>query len=124
MCDARRICIAICAACSSLPWRWNCVISSTNALALAAGAAAGAAEHGFGQIVQAELVHLAGEADLSVGIEPEAEEPLGGMPGSVCVAGGDRRGDRQLFAAFQAHVVHGLNRVEQLDRIGRRAPVA
>ena len=44
---------------------------------LVAGAAAGAAQDGLGQLVLAKLAHLAGEADLGVGIEPQAEEPLG-----------------------------------------------
>ena len=46
------------------------------------------AEDGLGELVQSELVHLAGQPHLGVGIESQAEEPLGRLAGpfeiSVC----------------------------------------
>ena len=82
----RRICMATCTAWSSLSCRWYWSIRPTSADGLVAGAAAGAAQQGLGQLVQAELVHLAGQADLGVGVEPQAEEPLGRLAGAVDVA--------------------------------------
>ena len=88
---------------------------------LVAGAAAGAAQDGLGQLVQAELVHLAGEADLGVGIQPQAEEPLGRLAGAIEVAGQDGEPQRQLLAPLHRRVVQRLHAVGQGQRV---APLA
>ena len=84
---------------------------------LVAGTAAGAAQHGLGQLVQAELVHLAGQADLGVGIQPQAEEPLGGLSGAIQIAREDREPHRQFLAALHGGVVHRLNGIGQHQRV-------
>ncbi len=55
--------------------------------ALSAGLRRRPAKQGFGQLVQAKLVHLAGEPDLRLGIEPESEKPFGGVPCPLGVPG-------------------------------------
>ncbi len=84
---------------------------------LVAGASAGAAQHGLGQLVQAELVHLAGEPDLGIGVEPQAEEPLGRLPGPLEVAAQDGHPQRQLLAALHGGVVERLYRLGHLQRV-------
>ena len=90
---------------------------------LVAGAAAGAAEHGLGQLVQAELVHLARQADLGVGVEAEAEEPLGRLAGAVEVAGEDRQAEGLLLAPLGGGVVERLDRVDHGQGLVRVAPL-
>ena len=85
---------------------------------LVAGTSAGAAQHGLGQLVQAELVHLAGQGDLRLGVQPQAEEPLGGLAGAVDVARADGDPQRHLFATLQAEVVERLDRVDQSQGFG------
>ena len=94
----RRICMATCTACVGLVLPLILEHQADQRGRLVAGAAASAAEHGVGQLVQAELVHLAGEPDLGLGIEPQAEEPLGRLPGALDVARVDRQPQRQLLA--------------------------
>jgi hypothetical protein len=88
---------------------------------LVAGPAARAAEHGLGQLVLTELVHLAGQPDLGVGIEPQAKEPLRRLAGPIDVARPPRQPQRQLLAPLQHHVVERLDLIHQRQRVGIRA---
>ena len=100
----RKICMATCVDSSFLPCCWYWSMSATKALDLVARAAASAAQHGLGQLVQAELVHLAGEPNLGVGIEPQAEEPLGRVAGPLDVARArPRAAAPALHAAARSH---------------------
>ena len=85
---------------------------------LVAGTAAGTAEHGVGELVQAELVHLAGQAHLGVGIQPQAKEALGRLACAVEVAGQDREPQRDLLAPLHGGVVERLNRIRHGQGIG------
>ena len=76
----RKTCMATCVDSSLLALPLVLEHEATSAVDLVARAAAGAAEHGVGQLVQAELMHLAGQPNLGVGIEPQAKEPLGRVP--------------------------------------------
>ena len=93
----------------------------TSAVALLPARRRRAAEHRLGQLVQAELVHLAGQADLRVGIEPQAEEPLGRLAGALEIADQDREPQRQLLTPLHGCVVERLHRIRQCQCIG---PVA
>ncbi len=87
---------------------------------LVAGATAGAGEHGLSQLVQAELLHLAGQRDLRFRVESQAEEPLGGLPGSLDLAAGHGHAQRQLLAPPQREVIERLAGVDEVQSVGRR----
>ena len=86
---------------------------------LVAGAAAGAAEDRLAQLVQAEPAHLSGQADLGVGVEPQAEQALGGLAGAVEVAGEDRQAEGLVLAALGGGVVQRLDGVDDGQGLGR-----
>ena len=89
-------------------------MSETSAARLPPGPSTGSAEHGLGQLVHAELVHLRGELDLGIGVEPEAEESLGRLAGPGDVAGDDGQAYGQDFPALHRLLVERLERVGDL----------
>ena len=108
--------MATCTAWSILSCRWYWVIRLASTDALVAGTSAGSAEQGLGQLVQPELVHLAGQADLGLGVEPEAEEPLGRLASAVDVPGPHGHPQRHLLAAHEAPVIQRLDGVDDRQR--------
>ena len=74
----------------------------------------GAGEHGFGQGVHVELVHLRGELHLKIGIEPEVEQPLGRLAGALGIAG-----DHGQVQGHQLAPLHRLL-IRRLDRFDER----
>src|SRR5262249_28714333 len=76
------------------------------------GLTLGPGEHRLGEVVHAEAVHLSGEIDLRGGVEPQAEEAVGGLAGAVEVAGAFRDAKGRVLPTLHHLRVEGRNRVE------------
>ena len=81
------------------------------------GLALGTGEHRLGEFVHAQAVHLGGQIQLRFGVEPEAEQPLGGLAGAGHVPGPLREPQGTLFARLHDLVVGRGDAVEERERL-------
>ncbi len=88
---------------------------------VAARPSPGPGEDRLGQLVHAELVHLGGELDLGLGVEPEAEEPLRRLPRPLDVAREHGQAEGHHLATLHGLLVERVDRLDQLEGLGRLA---